>query len=199
MDELLLSQFNKDFSNSAALCFMETWLNDAIPDSVLHLSNFQLFRADHDTESTGKSCGGRTCVYINDRGFDDPCAMWVIPDVICDCSAFPTDCSLMVSLTAPAVGFLPCLLKAAWQRSTDALHFGPGFVCVQMNFGLRYTSNITTVHYSSMHLLNFIPLIPDCLMLFFFLYNYILLINYVYYWHFLVCPVFVTSFPSLGA
>ncbi len=90
---------------------------------------------------------------------------YVIPEVICDCSAFPTDCSLMGSLTTPAVGFLPCLLKAAWQRSTEALHFGPGFVCVQMNFGLRYTSNFTTVHYSSMHLLNFTPLIPDCLML----------------------------------
>ncbi len=47
-DELLmLSRSNKDFSNSAALCFMETWVNDTIPDSALHLPNFQLFRADH--------------------------------------------------------------------------------------------------------------------------------------------------------
>ncbi len=38
-----------DFSNSAALCFTETWLNDAIPDSALSLPGFQLFRADHDT------------------------------------------------------------------------------------------------------------------------------------------------------
>ncbi len=28
-ERLLLSRTNKDFSNSAALCFMETWLNDA--------------------------------------------------------------------------------------------------------------------------------------------------------------------------
>ncbi|KAK3560705.1 hypothetical protein QTP86_014734, partial [Hemibagrus guttatus] len=36
MDELLLlSRTNKDFSNSAALCFTESWLNDAIPDSAL--------------------------------------------------------------------------------------------------------------------------------------------------------------------
>ncbi len=34
---LLLSRTNKDFSNSAALCFTETWLNDTIPDSALHL------------------------------------------------------------------------------------------------------------------------------------------------------------------
>ncbi len=40
----------KMFSNSAALCFTEAWLNDAIPDSALHLPNFQLFRADRDAE-----------------------------------------------------------------------------------------------------------------------------------------------------
>ncbi|CAM4393404.1 unnamed protein product [Leuciscus chuanchicus] len=53
MDELLLlSRKNKDFTNSAALCFTETWLNEAIPDSALHLPDFQLFRADRDMEST---------------------------------------------------------------------------------------------------------------------------------------------------
>ncbi len=72
MDELLLlSQTNKDFSNSAALCFTETWLNDAIPDSVLHLPNFQLIRADRNAESTGKSRGGGMCFYINERWCTD--------------------------------------------------------------------------------------------------------------------------------
>ncbi len=61
---LLLSRTNKDFSNSAALRFTETWLNDAVPDSVLHLPNFQLIRADHDTESRRKSRGGGTCFYM---------------------------------------------------------------------------------------------------------------------------------------
>ncbi len=68
---LLLSRTNKDFSNSAALCFTETCLNDAIPDSVLHLPNFQLIRSDRDTESTGKSRGGGTCFYINERWCTD--------------------------------------------------------------------------------------------------------------------------------
>ncbi len=68
---LLLSRTNKDFSNSAALCLTKTWLNDAIPDSVLHLPNFQLIRADRDAESAGKSRGGRTCVYINERWCTD--------------------------------------------------------------------------------------------------------------------------------
>ncbi len=42
---LLLYRTNKDFSNYAALCFMETWLNDATLDSALNLPNFQLIRA----------------------------------------------------------------------------------------------------------------------------------------------------------
>ncbi len=68
---LLLSWTNKDFSNSAALCFTETWLNDAIPDSSLHLPGFQLFRADRDAESTGKSRCDGTCFYINERWCTD--------------------------------------------------------------------------------------------------------------------------------
>ncbi len=45
-DELqLLTRTNKDFLNTAALCFTETWLNGAIPNSALHLTGFQLFRA----------------------------------------------------------------------------------------------------------------------------------------------------------
>ncbi len=55
-DELiLLYSTNKYFSNSAALCFTETWLNDAITDSALQLEDFQSFRADRKTETTGKS------------------------------------------------------------------------------------------------------------------------------------------------
>ncbi len=34
---------------------METWQNGAIPDSALHLLNFQLIRADRNAESMGKS------------------------------------------------------------------------------------------------------------------------------------------------
>ncbi|KAK3551091.1 hypothetical protein QTP70_012177 [Hemibagrus guttatus] len=48
---LLLSRTNKDFSNSAALCFTESWLNDAILDNMLNLPGFQLFRADRVAES----------------------------------------------------------------------------------------------------------------------------------------------------
>ncbi len=68
---LLLSQLNKDFSNSAAVFFTKTWLNGAIPDSVLHLPNFQLIRSDHYAESTGKLHGRGTCFYINERWCTD--------------------------------------------------------------------------------------------------------------------------------
>ncbi len=68
---LLLSRTNKDFSNSAALCFTETWLNDAIPNSTLYLPNFQLIRYDRNAESTGKLHGGGSCFYIKDRGCTD--------------------------------------------------------------------------------------------------------------------------------
>ncbi len=68
---LLLSRLNKDFSNSAALCFTETWLNGAIPDSALQLPNFQMIRADRDALSTGKPRGGGMCFYINERWCTD--------------------------------------------------------------------------------------------------------------------------------
>ncbi len=50
---------------------METWLNDAIPDSALQLPSFQLFRADRDAESVGKSRRGGTWFYINERWCTD--------------------------------------------------------------------------------------------------------------------------------
>ncbi len=70
-DKLLISRLNKDFSNSAALCFRETWPNCTIPDSQLHLLCIQLFGADRNAELTGKLCGGRTCFYINERWCTD--------------------------------------------------------------------------------------------------------------------------------
>ncbi|KAL0148430.1 hypothetical protein M9458_056240 [Cirrhinus mrigala] len=66
-DELqLLACTNKDFLNSAALCFTETWLNGTILDSALHLTGFQLIRAVRVTESSGKTRGGGLCFYINE-------------------------------------------------------------------------------------------------------------------------------------
>ena len=72
MDELLLlTRINKDFFNSAALCFTETWLNINTPDNGLSLPGFQLFRADRITELTGKTRGGGLCFYINESWCSD--------------------------------------------------------------------------------------------------------------------------------
>lgn len=49
----------------------QTLLLCGIPDSVLHLPNFQLFSADRNAESTGKSHCGGTCFYINERWCTD--------------------------------------------------------------------------------------------------------------------------------
>ncbi|KAI2650486.1 putative 149 kDa protein [Labeo rohita] len=93
---LLLTRTNKDFSNSAALCFTETWLNDAMPDCALHLPGYQLFRADHDAESTGKSCGGGTCFYINERWCTD---VTVLKNMCCsDLEALFINCKPFYSL-----------------------------------------------------------------------------------------------------
>ncbi|XP_071356968.1 uncharacterized protein [Trachinotus anak] len=66
LDELqLLVQKSRDFSSSSVLCFTETWLCGSIPDSALELAGFQLFRADRDTELSGKTKGGGICFYAN--------------------------------------------------------------------------------------------------------------------------------------
>ncbi len=59
-----------DFSNSAVLCFTETF-SETIPDNVLHLPGYQLFRSDRITELTGKIRGGGLCFYINEGWCSD--------------------------------------------------------------------------------------------------------------------------------
>lgn len=53
------------------LCSTETCLKKAILETALHLLGFQLFRADRDAESAGKSRGGGTCFYIRKRWWTD--------------------------------------------------------------------------------------------------------------------------------
>ncbi|KAL0180398.1 hypothetical protein M9458_025840, partial [Cirrhinus mrigala] len=91
-DELLmLTRTNKDFSNSAALCFNETWLNaEGDAGGRLHLPGYQLFGADRDAESTGKSRGGGTCFYISERWCTD---VTVLKKMCCsDLEALFIDC-----------------------------------------------------------------------------------------------------------
>ncbi|KAK3516000.1 hypothetical protein QTP70_000716 [Hemibagrus guttatus] len=72
MDELTLQMNkNRDFPTSCVLCFTETWLCDAIPDSALQLGGFNLYRADRHTELSGKTQGGGICFYINNSWCND--------------------------------------------------------------------------------------------------------------------------------
>ncbi|KAK3548881.1 hypothetical protein QTP70_021256, partial [Hemibagrus guttatus] len=72
MDELTLQMNkNRDFPTSCVLCFTETWLCDAIPDSALQLGGFNLYRADRHTELSGKTKGGGICFYTNNSWCND--------------------------------------------------------------------------------------------------------------------------------
>ncbi|KAK3571078.1 hypothetical protein QTP86_001733, partial [Hemibagrus guttatus] len=119
MDELLLlSRTNKDFSNSAALCFTESWLNDAIPDNELNLPGFQLLRADQVTESAGKSRGGGTCFYINERWCTD---VTVLKKMCCpDLEAFFINCKPFYS-PREFSSFILVVLPDDWETTADVI------------------------------------------------------------------------------
>lgn len=66
MDELrLLIRTNRDFSLTSVLCFTESWLTEATPDSAAQMTGFQLLRADRDPILSHKAKGGGICFYIN--------------------------------------------------------------------------------------------------------------------------------------
>lgn len=65
-DLLLFNRTNKDIEHSASLSFTETWPSERIPDAGLNLLGFQLYRADHVTELSGKTKGSAIRFYINE-------------------------------------------------------------------------------------------------------------------------------------
>ncbi|XP_061534240.1 uncharacterized protein LOC133403340 isoform X2 [Phycodurus eques] len=69
--EELLLKISKDFGRSAAMCFTETWICDAVPDGAVMLPSFHIHRADRDMESSGKTKGGGICFYINEKWCTD--------------------------------------------------------------------------------------------------------------------------------
>ncbi|KAL0175519.1 hypothetical protein M9458_027849, partial [Cirrhinus mrigala] len=139
-DELLmLTRTNKDFSKSAALCFRETWLYDAIPDGALQLPGYQLFRADRDIESTGKSRGGGTCFYINERWCTD---VTVLKKMCCsdlealfiDCKPFYSQrefCSfILVSVNIPPQAHVNLALQKLADQIADTEQKHPDSVLI---------------------------------------------------------------------
>ncbi len=119
---------------------METWLNDVIPDSMLHLPNVQLIRADRDAESTGKlRCGG-TCFYINERWWCTD--VTVLKKMCCsdletlfiNCKPFysPREiCSfILVSVYIPLQAHVSSALQKLADQITDTEQKHPDFVLI---------------------------------------------------------------------
>lgn len=79
IDELeTLTRYMHEYRETCLMGFSETWLNDSIPDSALHIPYFELVRGDRTRES-GKTRGGGVCLYINSKW----CQNWTVKDVTC--------------------------------------------------------------------------------------------------------------------
>jgi len=51
----------------ALMCFMETWLHDNVPDTIVSLAGFQLVWADRSCSESSKKKGGGVAIYGNNR------------------------------------------------------------------------------------------------------------------------------------
>lgn len=80
MDELRTHvRHSFEFREAFLLCFVETWLHAASPDSLYDIDNFWLIQDDR-SEGSRKNRGGGVCAYINDRW----CLDYSIKHVICN-------------------------------------------------------------------------------------------------------------------
>ena len=52
--EVFISKFNPD-----VFCVTESWLNESIPDYLIGVNNFSIFRSDRE-----RKLGGGVCVYV---------------------------------------------------------------------------------------------------------------------------------------
>lgn len=68
-DELqALVRHQHAFKDACILAFSETWLGERDADGDLVIDGFGIpFRTDRKSTTTGKSCGGGVCAYINER------------------------------------------------------------------------------------------------------------------------------------
>ncbi|CAM4575487.1 unnamed protein product [Leuciscus chuanchicus] len=68
-DELqALVRHQHAFKDACILAFSETWLGERDADGDLAIDGFGIpFRTDRTSTTTGKSCGGGVCAYINER------------------------------------------------------------------------------------------------------------------------------------
>ncbi|KAI4899536.1 hypothetical protein NFI96_002056 [Prochilodus magdalenae] len=62
-----LIRTQREYRECSILCFTESWLNQNVPDSHVHLNGFTTVRADRVYHQTGKKRGGGLAVFVNDR------------------------------------------------------------------------------------------------------------------------------------
>ncbi len=62
----LLRSTQRTVRDCCAFVFMETWLNNNVPDCAIQLDQLTCYRADRALVEGGKTRGGGLCVYIND-------------------------------------------------------------------------------------------------------------------------------------
>ncbi|XP_054872156.1 uncharacterized protein LOC111569300 [Amphiprion ocellaris] len=68
MEELTaLTRLQWEYRESSLMMFMESWLNELTPDSLLTLDGFHLVRADRNARESGKRKGGGLAMYVNER------------------------------------------------------------------------------------------------------------------------------------
>ena len=62
----LLRSTSRTVSECCVFVFVETWLNNSIPDCAIQLARLTCYRADRELVEGGKTRGGGLCVYISD-------------------------------------------------------------------------------------------------------------------------------------
>ncbi len=98
---------------------------------MLHLPNFQLIRSDHDAESTGKSRGGGTCFYINERWCTD---VTVLKKMCCsDLETLFINCKpsfILVSVNIPPQAHASSALQKLADQITETEQQHPDTVLI---------------------------------------------------------------------
>lgn len=62
----------KEIGECCVLIFTETWLNADVPDSAIDMEGLTTFRADRSSVLSGKTRGGRVCMYVNNHWCSNP-------------------------------------------------------------------------------------------------------------------------------
>ncbi|XDV29127.1 hypothetical protein PO909_032280 [Leuciscus waleckii] len=62
-----LIKTDRIYRECSLYCITETWLTDAVPDSVVNIPGFTILRADRQPEKCGKMKGGGLVLLVNDR------------------------------------------------------------------------------------------------------------------------------------